>query len=282
MNDSGVLTIDNTGKFLIKHIGGDPIELYSGGSNTSVALLDSGNLVLSDGSTGKKLWQSFDYPTDTLLPGMKLGVNHKTGRNWTLTSWLSENHPSSGPFTLEWDPKGQRLVVRRRGMIFWTIGVPKNPFFEHIDYSLIHDYVFFSHTNKDEEFFGYFLNDSPKRMFPSRVRWRLDYRSRILFEERGFSTEDMCYGYNTDKGCVAWGQPECRCDNPTFELRTGSFFGPNQFDNRIYDDLNNGKYDGNESHGPGDCRSICWTDCDCVSYLAMGPETGCLMWTGKL
>ena len=39
-------------------------------------LLDSGNLVLrdeKDENTENYLWQSFDYPCDTLLPGMKLG-----------------------------------------------------------------------------------------------------------------------------------------------------------------------------------------------------------------
>ncbi|KAL5564613.1 hypothetical protein UlMin_027777 [Ulmus minor] len=49
-------------------------------------LLDSGNLVLSD-SENNYLWQSFDYPSDTLLPGMKFGWNFKTGLNRSLSSW---------------------------------------------------------------------------------------------------------------------------------------------------------------------------------------------------
>lgn len=65
--------------------------------NTSATLLGSGNFVLREtnsiGSAGKLLWQSFDYPTDTLLPGMKLGVNHRTARNWMLTSWFSDTMP---------------------------------------------------------------------------------------------------------------------------------------------------------------------------------------------
>jgi len=44
------------------------------------------------------LWQSFDYPTDSLLPGMKLGVNRKTGHNWSLVSWFTPSTPASGPF----------------------------------------------------------------------------------------------------------------------------------------------------------------------------------------
>ena len=52
--------------------------------NPVVQLLDSGNLVVREESnTDKYLWQSFDYPTDTLLPGMKLGWDldaNKIGR----------------------------------------------------------------------------------------------------------------------------------------------------------------------------------------------------------
>ncbi|KAK0601890.1 hypothetical protein LWI29_028460 [Acer saccharum] len=39
---------------------------------------------------GQILWQSFDSPTSAFLPGMKLGINHKTGQNWSLTSWFSK------------------------------------------------------------------------------------------------------------------------------------------------------------------------------------------------
>ncbi|RVW37238.1 G-type lectin S-receptor-like serine/threonine-protein kinase [Vitis vinifera] len=45
-------------------------------------LLESGNLVMRNGNDGDPenfLWQSFDYPCDTLLPGMKLGRNRVTG-----------------------------------------------------------------------------------------------------------------------------------------------------------------------------------------------------------
>ena len=108
LENSANLTIDSAGRLVIKRNRGNPIELFSGGtvaSNASATLNDDGNFVLTeltaDGSTGKVLWQSFDYPTDILLPGMKLGVNHKAGRNWSLTSWLSDDSPASGHFTLQ-------------------------------------------------------------------------------------------------------------------------------------------------------------------------------------
>lgn len=70
--------------------------------NPIVQLLESGNLVLRDSSTGNShdvsLWQSFDYPSDTLLPGMKLGQNFLSGFETHLASWKNTNDPSVGDY----------------------------------------------------------------------------------------------------------------------------------------------------------------------------------------
>ncbi|KAK7342869.1 hypothetical protein VNO80_25826 [Phaseolus coccineus] len=61
-------------------------------NNTVVTLLDTGNFVLQHlhpNGTNTLLWQSFDDPTDTLVPTKKLGVNHKTGHRWILVSQLT-------------------------------------------------------------------------------------------------------------------------------------------------------------------------------------------------
>ena len=69
-------------------------------SNSTIAvLLDNGNLVLNDGLSGESLWQSFYHSGDTFLPGETLGYNLKTGENYVLTSWKSDNDPSPGNFT---------------------------------------------------------------------------------------------------------------------------------------------------------------------------------------
>ncbi|KAH1237445.1 Cysteine-rich receptor-like protein kinase 6 [Glycine max] len=103
-NNSGVLlTLKNSGALTITSQGGNPITLYSPvlptKKNVVVTLLDSGNLVLGEyddsGSMKHAMWQSFDHPSDVLLPGMKLGVNHKTNRSWSVASSFSTNNPSS-------------------------------------------------------------------------------------------------------------------------------------------------------------------------------------------
>ncbi|WJX44767.1 hypothetical protein P8452_31710 [Trifolium repens] len=67
--------------------------------NPVAVLLDSGNLVVkNEGETNQDeyFWQSFDYPSDTFLEGMKLGRNLRNGHDWKLTSWKSPEDPSIG------------------------------------------------------------------------------------------------------------------------------------------------------------------------------------------
>ncbi|RVX16144.1 G-type lectin S-receptor-like serine/threonine-protein kinase [Vitis vinifera] len=66
----------------------------SSNSKTSATLLDSGNLVLRNDNSS--IWQSFDYPSDTFLPGMKLGYDKRAGKTWSLVSWKSTEDPSPG------------------------------------------------------------------------------------------------------------------------------------------------------------------------------------------
>ncbi|XP_012077846.1 S-locus-specific glycoprotein S6-like [Jatropha curcas] len=103
IGNSDVLAIDDVGKLIITHSGGQ-IELYSGKSasteNLTAVLENNGNFVLkaNSGCQTQILWESFDNPTHTLLPGMKLGFNRKT---CSLTSWLDEENPMPGGFTME-------------------------------------------------------------------------------------------------------------------------------------------------------------------------------------
>ncbi|KAL2455062.1 Receptor-like serine/threonine-protein kinase SD1-8 [Forsythia ovata] len=70
-------------------------------SKPELVLLDSVNLVIKDGdnlSDGGFVWQSFDFPFDTLLPGMKLGWDLKAGLQHVMASWRSSEDPYYGEF----------------------------------------------------------------------------------------------------------------------------------------------------------------------------------------
>ncbi|XP_037413470.1 putative receptor protein kinase ZmPK1 [Triticum dicoccoides] len=48
-----------------------------GKRHLTVSLRDTGNLLIADPSTGRAVWQSFDWPTDTLLPSQTLSKDKK-------------------------------------------------------------------------------------------------------------------------------------------------------------------------------------------------------------
>ncbi|GLT83438.1 hypothetical protein SLE2022_017280 [Rubroshorea leprosula] len=88
-------------------------------AETPVArLLESGNLVVQEEKIYNEedyLWQSFDYPSDTLLPGMKVGKNLKTGFDWFLSSWRSTDDPAPGMYSVRIDTRGVPQVVMENG-----------------------------------------------------------------------------------------------------------------------------------------------------------------------
>jgi hypothetical protein len=103
---SGVLTITHPGILVLRNATNGII--WSSNTTRTMEspvgqLLDSGNLVVKDGNNVNPVsfvWQSFDYPCDTLLPGMKIGRNLVTGLDWFLSSWKSTDDPAPGEFTL--------------------------------------------------------------------------------------------------------------------------------------------------------------------------------------
>ncbi|KAJ6301179.1 hypothetical protein OIU77_015483 [Salix suchowensis] len=113
---------------------------------------DEGRYKSSGGQ--QDLWRSFDYPTDTFLPGMKLGISHATGETWSQMSWLSDVVPTpAGPFsTFEWDHKGKELV-KRRDVIYWISGpLTSNTRFEFFflnTWSLDYSFINVSHADED-------------------------------------------------------------------------------------------------------------------------------------
>ncbi|KAL5063103.1 hypothetical protein RYX36_024840 [Vicia faba] len=92
-NSTGLLKLTDQGNLVIL----DDSKGVVWSSNSSrimvkpvVQLLDSGNLVLKDANnTLNFLWESFDYPGNTFLAGMKLKSDLVTGPYRHLTSWRS-------------------------------------------------------------------------------------------------------------------------------------------------------------------------------------------------
>ncbi|KAK3139645.1 hypothetical protein QOZ80_5AG0386910 [Eleusine coracana subsp. coracana] len=110
LNDtSGVLVMSDAGSLVLLDSSGRK-EVWSSGSTSSPAsgarLLESGNLVVYGQDSGTALWQSFDHPCNTLLPGMKIGKNLWTGAHWYVVSWRSATDPAPGSYRYVTDTFG--------------------------------------------------------------------------------------------------------------------------------------------------------------------------------
>ncbi|ESW03779.1 hypothetical protein PHAVU_011G041400 [Phaseolus vulgaris] len=89
----------------------------SSSTNRTLKLLDSGNLVLIDDSQTTYLWQSFQHPTDTFLPGMKMDAT------LSLTCWRNSADPTPGSFTfkqIQLEEK-QSFRVENESQIYWAL-----------------------------------------------------------------------------------------------------------------------------------------------------------------
>ncbi|KAF8030795.1 hypothetical protein BT93_D0090 [Corymbia citriodora subsp. variegata] len=130
MNDtSGVLAFDRYGNLEIHgNNGSSPIWSTNVSSttlnnSTTAQLLDSGNLVLNHDLSKVVIWQSFDHPTDTFLPSMKLGLDWRTGLNWFLTSWKSEDDPALGSYSCRFESTGYpELFLYKDRAPYWRSG----------------------------------------------------------------------------------------------------------------------------------------------------------------
>ncbi|KAJ9542971.1 hypothetical protein OSB04_029477 [Centaurea solstitialis] len=125
-NASGTFKVTGDGRLLLSCCGDTVIW-----SSTSLAfvryinpvaqLLETGNLVVKEKNNTDEtnfIWQSFDYPGDTMLPGMKLGKDLVKGISRDLTPWKSPNDPSIGPYVGYIHANGYpQLVIGGQGSV---------------------------------------------------------------------------------------------------------------------------------------------------------------------
>ncbi|XP_022927522.1 G-type lectin S-receptor-like serine/threonine-protein kinase At4g27290 [Cucurbita moschata] len=315
VNSSGRLALNGEGKItLLNETGGVLWSTPSPGTveQPVVQLLNTGNLVLRESGSENYLWQSFDYPSDTLLPGMKLGWDAKTGMNRKLTSWKSTNDPSSGDFTYSVEMNGLPQFVVRRGPITTFRSGPwygngfsgSGPLRETAIYFPKFTY------NAHEAFYSYdAAND---------ISVRLVLNAAGLFQQFYWVDDgnywytlytlpgDRCdvYGFCGDFGvctfsltaecdCMAGFEPKSPDDWEKFRWSDGCV----RRDNRTcgngegFKRISNVKlpdssgYLVNVNTSIDDCEATCLNNCSCLAYGIMELPTGgygCVTWFHKL
>ncbi|KAI9093249.1 hypothetical protein K1719_027263 [Acacia pycnantha] len=319
---SGMLRLDSQGNLVL--LNQNETVVWSANPrrkvlNPIVQLLGSGNLVLrdeKDENPENYLWQSFDYPSDTLLPGMKLGWDLKTGLNRTLSSWKNWDDPSSGDFTWGLVHNGYPEVVMWKGSSEYYRSGPwnglrfdgapelrNNPLFGY-------DFV----STEDQLYYTYYLKN--ESMISRIVLNQTIYsRQRFIWIEEAQSwrlyasvPRDNCDDYNLCGpygNCVMGESPVCQCLSG-FEPKS-----PQNWDMMDWtqgcvrsqqvscQDKNKGgfkRFNGlkypdsahswvNRSMNLQECMEKCLGNCSCTAYAnsdIRGGGSGCILWFGDL
>ncbi|KAI9111474.1 hypothetical protein K1719_017164 [Acacia pycnantha] len=321
-NNFGLLRINTEGHLvLLSH--GETV-VWSVNSTTKALspifqLLGSGNFVLRDGKDQKTqiyLWQSFDYPSDTILPGMKVGWDLRTGLIRRFTAWKNWDDPSFGDFT------GELVLHNYPEVIFWQ-GSRKhfrsgpwnglqfsgyshaatNPFYE-LKFVWNEDEVYSVYNVKNESLITRFvLNQTSYSSMD--ITWSEDEQRWITFS---FAPVDNCDRYNRcgpNGKCVLGTPPICHCLTGFLPKSPKNWNGMDwskgcirntswscKEKNRDYFV----KFSGlklpdttyswvNASMTLEECKAKCWENCSCNAYANLdirGGGSGCAMWFGDL
>jgi hypothetical protein len=133
---------------------------------SSAVIMDSGNLVvLSAVNSSESIWQSFDHPGNTWLPGMEISISQR------LTSWRNDWDPSPGPFSFQMDPNGvnQLVLLWKNDNTYWESGIWHDNVFSKLvgpDSSEVDDYGYRINSSSG---FSFFSNGSYKYFTYSTV-----------------------------------------------------------------------------------------------------------------
>ncbi|KAK7262702.1 hypothetical protein RJT34_30278 [Clitoria ternatea] len=316
-DQSGVLEVDNdTG--ILRIMDGKGAKIWSSNaSRTSkkpvvVLLLESGNMVVNEGyyygNMGGLLWQSFDYPGDTLLPGMKLGSDLKSGRIRALRSWKSLVDPTPGEFSFGVDTRGlPQLVITKEGstsMVYrpgsWNglsiTGLPReitDPYAKSL-------FV----MNGDEVFYEIeVLNSSTilrSRLTPNGYQVRLMWSDQTKnWDVQYPGPYDVCESYalcGANTICNVSGIAQhCEClrgfkanfaDSSctrTSPLGCDKGDGFLKYEGMKLPDTSSSWYDKKIS--VQECEKLCLSNCSCTAYAKLnvsGKGSGCLHWFSNI
>ncbi|TVU10325.1 hypothetical protein EJB05_43848, partial [Eragrostis curvula] len=284
----------------------------SNATGAVAVMLNTGNLILRS-PNATVLWQSFDHPTDTILPGMKMWRSYKTQDGSRLVSWNSRDDPSPGSFsyTSEIDPFPQTFVlngsrIEWRGTV-WTGFTVSTQLFQ-TNASLL---VYFQYlvTTEEASFVFTLSNGAPPFRFvmsySGRLEtqvWNMDLSNWAVL---GVTPANDCsrYGYCGASGyCDYTGTtPSCKCLDGFEPVDKGAWSSGRFLQGcRRKEALRCGdgfvalsgmkvpdKFVRIRNKTLEECAAECGGNCACVAYayatlngsILKGDVTRCLVWT---
>ncbi|KAB1206362.1 G-type lectin S-receptor-like serine/threonine-protein kinase RKS1 [Morella rubra] len=319
INDrSGVLSIDVHGNLVLNAKGQINLPIWSTNvgsksrNNTLAQLLDSGNLVLNIHGDERRevVWQSFDYPTNTMLPNMKLGLDRRTGLNRWLTSWKSEDDPGIGNWLYKVDTNGSPQFFLYKGSVpTWRSG-PWNGYGWSGVPNIEQDSIFnVSVLDNQSETVVIWVVVYPRKLSKlvvnesGSVAWSVDHeiegvRQWSVVRSAGKEPCDVygkCGAFSACNIVVINYEPQCSC-LPGFQTnasggcvrkrgsasicRSGDGF--KRVSGVKVPDASRARVEPSLSMEA--CRQLCLQDCSCTAYASVDAleKGGCMNWKGDL
>ncbi|KAM3683588.1 hypothetical protein ACJW31_12G159600 [Castanea mollissima] len=317
LNDtSGVLSINGKGN-LVLHTQNQTTPIWStnvsfsvSSTNNSMAKLsDMGNLVLVQQDSQRVTWQSFDYPTNTMLPFMKLGLDRRTGLNRFLTSWKSKDDPGIGNYSFQIVTAGYpqaylymgRTILYRAGS--WT--GPRSNGRPDVTSKLL-NVSFVNNQDETTIMYNIFSNSADPKVFPQTIVDESGIMQQSVWQETRWvdywsAPKELCDKY-LNCGPNSYCDPhnkvnfECKCF-PGFEPKSSHDCmrekqGVSMCNNGVrFVKLANMKVpDTSIAHADmslsmQECEQKCLRNCSCMAYASANESEGgigCLTWQGDL
>ncbi|KAK8485009.1 hypothetical protein V6N12_019897 [Hibiscus sabdariffa] len=318
---TGVLKIESSGKIVLQVQ--NTTAVWSTNSTVSVEdpvlqLLDSGNLVLRDGNDinpENHLWQSFDYPSDTMLPGMKIGVDLRTSFDRRLSAWKNWDDPSPGDLTYGVELEGSPEMVLMKGLEkYYLTGlwigsgfsgvrdVRSNPIFDY-DFVWNETEIYFTFSLKSKSLMSRVVLNQTESV-RKRYTWNPESQTWELFSMR---PSDYCdrYGLCGPNGNCDYNKlPVCQCltgFRPKWPKRwnTSEYSGGcihikplNCQTGDEFITIRRVKSPAitnpwvHKTMNLKECKAECSRNCSCMAYSNLdvtgGDGSGCAMWFGDL
>ncbi|GER37790.1 serine/threonine-protein kinase [Striga asiatica] len=185
---------------------------------SAASLDESGNLVLTN-SSGGAVWSSFDHPTDTIVPGQPLRVNH------TLSSGLySFRLQTNGNLTLLWN---NTIVYYNSGLNSTSNSNLTNPVLEIQSTGIV---TLSDPTLSSPRFLAYSSDYAEEGEILRFLKLDNDGNLRIYSSAKDSSTVnvrwaavgDQCqvYGYCGNMGICSYNEtnPSCECPSQNFDF----------------------------------------------------------------
>ncbi|MED6131484.1 hypothetical protein PIB30_010237 [Stylosanthes scabra] len=322
-SSSGLLKISKDGNLVLMN--SNNMVLWSTtasniSSNAVAMLLDTGNLVLQENSTGRILWQSFQHPTNGYLQGMELNTDNINGERIKLTSWRSPQDPSIGEFSASLERLNiPEVMIWRGSQPYWRSGPWNGQKFlgisdmrsnflsgfylgeENTDNGTSNFYLAYNlSSNPDTEY--YYMLSADGNL--SEMYWDIEKRDWLISWTSKTSDCDV-YGKCGEFGiCDAASSPICSCLRGYMPRNPGEWNKQNWSSGCVRKEplqceskrVPNNKEDGfvkvqnakvpasimwSTTNIGNDCGGDCLGNCSCIAY-AYDAGTGCMFWTANL